>query len=71
MTYAEDPRPFRDVLLEWAASHKWSGPEAAKKLRVPYFTWRNWVRQDGRARECYHEYAVRVLMDHITREQAK
>lgn len=37
-----DPRPLRELLPAWEAARGWSGAEAARQLRVPYATYRDW-----------------------------
>lgn len=37
-----DPRNVPEILAAWEAAHGWSGAEAARQLRVPYMTYRDW-----------------------------
>jgi len=54
-----DTRSIADCLPAWEAAHDWSGAEAARQLRVPYLTYRDW--RTGR-RKPSPEGAIRRLM---------
>lgn len=54
-----DPRPITELLPAWETAHGWSGAEAARQLRVPYLTYRDW--RTGRRRPS-PEGPIRRLM---------
>jgi hypothetical protein len=61
--WESDLRPISGCLPAWEAAHNWSGAEAARQLRVPYLTYRDW--RTGRRRP--PETMLRRLMTLIDR----
>lgn len=57
--WTTDPRPIAECLPAWELAHGWSGAEAARQLRAPYPTYRDW--RTGR-RKPSPEGAIRRLM---------
>lgn len=55
---------FADALSAWRDGHDWSDAEAARQLRVPYNTFRQWIT---RRRACTLEATVRRTMTLIDR----
>lgn len=54
MRWSDDPRPDRDVLIEWAASHgivesgrPGVGPWVSEQTGTPLQTVKRWLKADG------------------------
>jgi hypothetical protein len=66
--WESDPRPFGEVLTDWIDRRGGNSAAAARDLRVPYATLRNWIDGAGRPRSrCANEGAIRRLMSLIDR----
>ena len=63
-----DGGTFSDLLRAWEASRGWPGAEVARRLRVPYLTYRNWLT--GRT-GCPAEPSMRLLIKLIDERDAQ
>lgn len=63
--WESDSRPFAEALRAWIDTHDWSDAEAARQLRLPYPTLRDWL--PGGRRRCRLDGAMRRLMSLIDR----
>lgn len=59
MTPISDPRPFRNVLIDWLARHSLSAYAGAKVLSVPIRTMQAWA---SGSRRCTDEWTIRQAM---------